>query len=55
MSCDSLTFSSTAMGLPESSRISESCESARFSSRTDSRMGGMSDVPQNCFGSRWLG
>ena len=55
MSSASVTFSSTAIGFPDSSRIIESWDMARFSSCTDSRMAGMSDTPQNFFGSRRLG
>src|SRR4030067_1164863 len=55
MSSDSSTFSSTAMGLPESSRMRESWLMARFSSRCDSIIGGKSEVPQNFLGSRRLG
>ena len=55
MSADSVTFSSTAIGLPLSSRIIESCVSARLSSRTGSLITGRSGAPQNFFGSRMFG
>jgi hypothetical protein len=40
------------IGLPDSSRIRESCDIARFSSRSGSFRATRSDTPQNCFGSR---
>ncbi len=55
MSWASVTFSSTAIGFPDSSRIIESCVIARFSSRSGSFIASRSDTPQNCFGSRRLG
>jgi Recombinase/Resolvase, N terminal domain len=42
-------------GLPDSSRIKESCDIARFSSRSGSFSATRSDTPQNCFGSRTFG
>jgi Resolvase, N terminal domain/Recombinase len=42
-------------GLPDSSRISESCDMARFSSRKGSFSATRSETPQNCFGSRTFG
>ena len=55
MSCASVTFSSTAIGLPDSSSMSESWDIARFSSRSGSLSATRSETPQNCFGSRTFG
>jgi hypothetical protein len=55
MSRGSLIPSSTAIGLPGSSRIWLSWLNARFSSRLDPTSGGMSLAPHACFGSRTFG
>jgi hypothetical protein len=51
----SLIFESTAMGLPETSSMRDNWDSARLSSRCACFSGGISEVPQKCFGCLTLG
>jgi len=55
MSSAEAMFSRTAMGLPESSRIRDSWDRARFSSLWGWIMSGISELPQNFLGSLRLG